>query len=270
MENTGKLFFDQDTPQWFVAMGSKSEGPFSAADVMRKIEQGEITWAHYAWRAGLAAWKRICDIEAFQAAVPMPPPQDMIEDLKPGTKGAKPSVRKAAPRAPEPKEWFLHMNDTQYGPVHREEIERLLHLGRVPAGALAWKDGMKDWSALSQIPEFKGLAPASTAKKSSEKRRATRQPLVAKVLISDDDSVALGVCRDISIGGMQVLTDRIPGKVGSKIRLNVSPTQPSKLSPFVATGVIVRILEDGRGFSFRFDLLNDAARKALEKIAEQL
>jgi hypothetical protein len=129
---------------------------------------------------------------------------------------------------------------------------------------------MKDWSPVGQIPEFKGMAPTLGAKKSSEKRRTVRQPLVAKVLVSDDDSIALGVCRDVSIGGMQVLTDRIPGKVGSKIRLNVSPTEPSKLSAFVARGVIVRILEDGRGFSFRFDQLDDAARRALEKIAERI
>jgi hypothetical protein len=79
------------------------------------------------------------------------------------------------------------------------------------------------------------------------------------------------MCRDISVGGMQVLTDQIPGVSGTRIRLNVSPVNPSRskassaIEPFVAEGVIVRILEDGRGFSFRFEGLTDRAKKIIEK-----
>jgi hypothetical protein len=73
---------------------------------------------------------------------------------------------------------------------------------------------------------------------------------------------------------MQVLTDRLPGKVGAKIRLNVSSISDEKASKtqkarkidsFVAEGVIVRILEDKRGFSFRFDKLSSAAKRSIEQ-----
>ena len=75
----------------------------------------------------------------------------------------------------------------------------------------------------------------------------------------------IAVCRDISIGGMQVLTDRVPGPVGSKLKLNVSPGDPSKVKGFVAEGEIVRVLEDGRGFSFRFRKITEEARRTIEK-----
>ncbi len=74
-----------------------------------------------------------------------------------------------------------------------------------------------------------------------------------------------GVCRDISVGGMQILCDRVPGEAGTHVKLNVSPTGPGAPEPFTAEGVIVRVLEDGHGFSFRFDNLDDAARKAIER-----
>ena len=67
---------------------------------------------------------------------------------------------------------------------------------------------------------------------------------------------------------MQVLTDRIPGAVGSRLKLNVSPSGEKAVEPFVAEGVIVRILEDGRGFSFRLEQISDQARAAIQKYIE--
>jgi c-di-GMP-binding flagellar brake protein YcgR len=88
-----------------------------------------------------------------------------------------------------------------------------------------------------------------------------------------DSAVSTGICRDVSIGGMQVLTERTPGPVGTKIRLNVSPSvaqdAQALFDPFVATGSVVRVLEDGKGFSFRFDSLSDDARNSIEKYIAQ-
>jgi hypothetical protein len=69
---------------------------------------------------------------------------------------------------------------------------------------------------------------------------------------------------------MQVLCDMAP-ETGSTISLNVQPTEDSgsaqpggKIDPFAAKGVVVRVLEDGRGFSFRFEDLSDTARTAIQ------
>lgn len=99
----------------------------------------------------------------------------------------------------------------------------------------------------------------------SERRRAPRRPLVARLFLHNDKDVIIAVCRDISVGGMQVLTDRVPGEAGSTIKLNVSPGDPNSVKGFVAEGEIVRVLEDGRGFSFRFTKLTAEAKKAIEK-----
>lgn len=98
----------------------------------------------------------------------------------------------------------------------------------------------------------------------SDKREAPRRPLVARLFLHNNQDVIIAVCRDISIGGMQVLTDRVPGPVGSIVKLNVSPGDPGQVKGFVAEGEIVRVLEDGRGFSFRFLKISDEAREAIE------
>ena len=263
MENSGKVLFGDETPQWFLALGDEQVGPLMAADVYQKILKQEISWAHFVWKVGQADWTRICDTPAFKNAMPTQPV------IKPALKPAAKVSPPPAPRnAKELKTWFLYYNDTQFGPFSEEEITRSLQSGKVHGRVHCWCDGMENWKRLEETPEFKSAGAPKAEKKVSlsektDLRAGPRRPMVAKVFISNEESLAVAVCRDVSIGGMQVLTDKIPGPVGTKVKLNVSPPGP-QVKPFVAQGVIVRILEDQRGFSFRFEKLADDAKKAIE------
>ena len=64
------------------------------------------------------------------------------------------------------------------------------------------------------------------------------------MFFANNDQLFEGVCRDISIGGMQVLVDHFPAQVGERISLNVHPENSEH--HFVADGEIVRkVLHDG-------------------------
>jgi hypothetical protein len=284
MENSGKIFFEDDGPHWFVASGDHWLGPLSAADVYAQILAGKLTWAHFVWRTGQKSWTRVCDTLTFQVAVPQLPGQDVLAKLKQAaTPEVKPAAKGRGGPPPTPKDaeqekpWFLFYADSQYGPFSQEEVERFLQAGRIHSRVHIWKDGMGGWERLENISTFKSAVaqarpqlgvPEDTATRiQREQRSAPRAPLVAKIILASDENVSVAICRDISVGGMQVLTDRIPGPVGSKVKLNVSSTENTgklPLDPFVAEGVVVRILEDRRGFSFRFDKLPESARKAIE------
>jgi hypothetical protein len=295
MENTGKLLFEDQTPQWYVALGKNWIGPLTAADVYAKVIRQDVTWAHYVWRKGQKNWQRICDTQPFEAAVPHEPSkavqQEVVEksrELEGDPRASIKAMVKKRPPAP-PKEgadadqkvWYLYYSETQFGPFSMAEVEENLASGMIDSKVYAWRDGMSGWERLEKIEAFQKklkksvVQPATlrSVKPASEKkdmRGAPRKPMLAKILLSNDQDVAIAVCRDISIGGMQVLTDKIPGEVGAKIKLNVSPTaeelkskKPS-FKAFVAEGTIVRLLEDGRGFSFRFSRLTESARRSIE------
>jgi hypothetical protein len=312
MENTGKVLFSDETPQWFVALGNQWIGPLAATDVYQKVMRQEITWVHYVWRKGQRDWTRICDTTEFQVSTPAAPakqlkeevidrsqeisraPKAQIKQVHPSrTANATPARKAALPvdetpssENPEAKCWYLFWNDTQYGPFSTTEITRMIESGRVGGRHYLWKEGMTRWEHLERLLHFAGLVKAaptadadarSTGPARANKRQAPRKPLVAKIYLANEETVVTAVCRDISVGGMQVLTDRVPGIVGTRVKMNVSPAEaekPSKPSkseagsnqsfkPFVAEGVIVRVLEDGRGFSFRFDKISDAAKRAI-------
>jgi hypothetical protein len=135
---------------------------------------------------------------------------------------------------------------------------------------------MKTWERLLKIPEFHEFAQAAPSHEPSapaqkEKRGNPRRPLVAKIMMANQESVIVGLCRDISIGGLQVLAETVPGEVGAQLRMNISPStndEGDPIEPFVAEGKIVRILEDGRGFSFRFTKLGDRAKQAIESFID--
>jgi hypothetical protein len=267
----------------------------SAADVYARVLSGEISWAHFVWKPGQADWKRICDTKTFQSAVPSAPARGLQSEVR---DASRPVVRKAAsgvkappkPRrgtgeitgggAPaENKEWFLYYNESQFGPFTGSDLHRFLKSGKIHGRVHAWKDGMSGWERIERLADFDESVAASKkvreSKKAkpvqaeSDKRMATRKPLVAKILMANQDSLSAAVCRDISVGGMQVLTDRVPGPPGTRIKMNVSPSGGAPIAPFVAEGVIVRVLEDGHGFSFRFDKLSDAAKRVIEGYIQQ-
>lgn len=299
MENTEKLQFKDDAPRWFVAIGESWIGPLFASEVYKKIVGQELTWAHYIWTPGQSGWQRISDTEAFEASVPQKPSRQLLTELKgastpaprkkTGTKtgtgsrsfsGARMLRAQRTPDKVEPKVWFLYFNDSQFGPFSRDEIRRFLKVGKINDRVHAWKDGMSDWERIHSLPELKNssgkTAPrlskaelpdkdSTRIKKKEDQRGSPRKPMVARILMANQSGVIAAVCRDISVGGMQVLTDQVPGEAGTHLKLNVSPTGPGAPRPFAAEGVIVRVLEDGLGFSFRFENLNQEAHEAIER-----
>ena len=368
MENTDKILFDDQKVQWYVAMGQGWIGPFSASDLYQKILKQEITWAHFAWKAGQSEWKRICDIRVFQSFIPPVPSKSSQASMKLEIKKEEKAAQKplkSVPPSLSKKKWFLHYSETQFGPFSIEEVQKFLRAGKIHGKVFCWCEGMSDWKRLEQIEDLSAdvaeasrvraekkksahsppSAPAVTDsnarvegwipnrpidgrkrgelreepvfvleekpkksmrsktltrfeirpeevvkkeksslenKNSSDSvlptvesetklikkdlRSSARKSLVARVLVAGKDRLGVAMCRDVSIGGMQVLTDQLPGKVGDRIKLNVSPLgQPSGgVEPFVAEGIIVRVLEDGRGFSFRFEKLAASAIRAIE------
>jgi hypothetical protein len=290
-------------PEWFVACGGATQGPLTTAEVLEKVVLRELSPADYVWKPGQPEWKRLFEVKGFEAVVP-PRPQ-----VKPAQPAPQPP---AAPRSESKRTWYLHRNGSQYGPFSQAELESALERGKVSPRVHAWKAGLSGWERLERLPEFQAWAqkrapqeqvprPPRFPGKSEpeaeaigepavEERRATpRKPLVAHILMSDQQSVLVGMCRDISIGGLQVLTDSIPGPVGTRLRMNISPpdldgssshgsgsrsarsgSSPAagSIRPFVAEGVVVRLLEDGCGFSFRFSQLSESSLKAIESYIE--
>ncbi len=288
MENTAKLLLGEDgSAQWYLALGGEAwVGPLTSSDVYKKILSKEITWGHYLWKPGDLDWTRICDLPFFQATFPDRPGKSMhskiqarlAEELSLKQKTVQkaqqnkktPPPPPSIPDGPLEKIWYLHDEGSQLGPFSFEEVTRFLKINRIDPHVYAWRDGMANWDRLDRIRIFEDALKhiaVSRAHSAQDQRGTPRRPLVARIFLSHDDAMIVAVCRDISVGGMQVLTDKVPGGPGTRLKMNVSPSgseDTKKIQPFIAEGTVVRVLEDHCGFSFRFEKLPDRARRAIE------
>lgn len=285
MENTGKLLFDHQNEKYFIVLQGKAVGPMSAQEVYEKLQSHQIQLIDFFWQEGWSDWKRICDEKEFNVLLPAKPTIQSIEQIKAHQKQKKEAQAQALKAASV--QYYLYFNKTQSGPFSSSELMHIFKSGRVNDSAYVWAAGWPNWKRSTEVEEFRHLLnttpptppmPSFEAQQkisvtqnaeSQEKRMAPRRPLVARLFLHNDQDVIIAICRDISIGGMQVLTDRIPGTVGSTIKLNVSPGDPNQVKGFVAEGEIVRILEDGRGFSFRFTKISDEAQKAIKNYIQE-
>jgi predicted Zn finger-like uncharacterized protein len=60
-------------------------------------------------------------------------------------------------------EWHVAINDVPVGPMRRDEVARKIAAGAVDREALAWREGMDDWTEVKHIPELLALFPLPPA-----------------------------------------------------------------------------------------------------------
>jgi hypothetical protein len=155
---------------------------------------------------------------------------------------------------------------SEYGPYSFKELKSLFNENRINQKTLTYFPGTLDWIYLGEIPQFEKHFGEKFLKSESEKRHDLRKPFIARMFFHDNEQLFEGVCRDISIGGMQVLVGDFPGSVGDEISLNVHPDNSD--FGFVANGKIVRKLDGDLGFSFRFTHLSNEAKVAIGQYLE--
>lgn len=287
MENTSSLLFDNKTAKYYFNDNGEIAGPLTAQEVYEKIENATLTLMDFIYEDSFSDFKRISEIEDFEVIIPRKPAVSELQTIRKLIQGKKKVSTKDLVETPPL--FFVFFHKTQYGPFTNQELVHLFEAHKLDSSAYLWQTGWPNWKPSKDVQEFQKFIidkPAkNAASKSSkskeektkskvilnrrERRTTPRKPLIARLFVTNNEDVVIAVCRDISIGGMQVLTDRIPGEIGEKVKLNVTPADSKNVVGFTAEGEIVRKLEDGRGFSFRFTKLSPDAKKTIESYTHE-
>ena len=262
MENTLNLLMQDTALKWYTVVADRPVGPLSAKEIVQRIKAHELTFASHVWKEGFSGWTRIYDVIDFKPLLPAEPSASLLGEIQKSSSGGAPP-----PLAPAQKEelrvWYAYLDEASYGPISDREVTSLIESGRINANTYMWTKGFTDWQLGKDIDYWKKRLGKPAAAKPADKRAAPRKPFETRILLTDGKEVGWAICRDISVGGMQVLMDHAPGPAGTQLKLNVNPQ--GNMPGFACEGLIVRILEDGRGFSFRFTTLSADARSAIEK-----
>jgi hypothetical protein len=254
--------------QWHYVEGGNSCGPITTEELSSMLTQGKLGEEDYIWRQGMENWAQVKEVSEFKSILSQDPEvptidngvPDPIEDLTLNLSklvGNENSIfiKIGADRGAK---------EVEYGPYSIEILKKLFSENRINAKTYIFTRAMTNWTMLADFEDFSDVFSITPPViQDVDRRENQRKPFVARMYVENKQQVYLGVCRDISVGGMQVLVDKVPAKIGEKISINVHPENTDH--HFVAGGQIVRILEGGHGFSFRFTELGDQAKEAIEK-----
>jgi len=248
---------------WYYVQAGERKGPVDISIVQDLISSGNLGEDDYVWRKGFENWIKLKDVEEFHHCFE----EELPSALPSFHKASSNSLRELAGGTASV---FLKIGmdrgvkDTEYGPYTLEVVKKLFKEKRINARTLIFIKGMDNWQLLADFDDFSDIfEDAPPQIKDEDRRTNNRKPFIARMYIHNNTDVSVGICRDISIGGMQVLVDNFKGQVGENISINVHPENTDH--HFVAAGTIVRLIEGGQGFSFRFTELSHDSKQAIEK-----
>ena len=254
---------------WYYVQKGNRQGPVSQEVLLSMISKQELNPSDFVWKKGFENWKKIEDVAEFET---IEKPQDNFPPAPVMQMEEKPfsfSEMNESDRA-----IFIRIgNDrggasSDYGPFSLIQLKQLFKENRINGKTFIFTTVMKEWKVMGDLPEyqevFEELPPQI---QEADRRTAARKPFIARLFVQNNKKLFEGICRDISIGGMQVLMDDFKGQAGDKISINVHPENTEY--HFTASGVVVRVLEGLSGFSFRFQSLNDEAKRAIEKYVQE-
>lgn len=248
--------------QWYYVEAGERKGPVDIATVNDLIANSSLGDEDYVWKKGFENWSKIKDTEEFQASDEV----EVVEEL-PGVINEEETYLEKL--ALDENSIFIKIgadrgkDEVEYGPYSLAVIKKLFKENRINAKTFIFVRGMSDWMMLAEVADFSEIfEDAPPPIEETDRRANKRKPFIARMYIESSQQVYVGVCRDISVGGMQVLVDHIPAKIGENISINVHPENTEH--HFVAGGNIVRLLDGGQGFSFRFTELGEEAKEAIQ------
>lgn len=253
--------------KWYYVQKGSRQGPVAIEVIEQMILNEVLKSEDFVWKKGFDHWKKIKDVEELGpkelADAPLPPE-------------IKSPAKIVSLKELNPEERILYIRigtdrgatSNDYGPYSLKQVKQLFKENRINGKTFIFIKGTKDYCMLADFPEyqeiFEELPPVI---QDSDKRGTIRKPFIARLFVQNNKTLYEGICRDISIGGMQILVDNFKGKSGDRITINVHPENSDY--HFTASGVVVRILEGNSGFSFRFQGLSDEAQRAIEKFVQE-
>jgi hypothetical protein len=253
---------------WYYVEGKDKIGPIEEQELRKLYSSGILHDKSYVWKKGFDNWKIIGEVDELADLGSLSSSLEEVPDFVVGQFDWDKldfddkifTVKIGRDRGLS--------EDIEYGPYSLNIIKKLLDEKRVTPKTFIFAPGMENWIFIADIPiyeqVFATLPPTIT---DEERRKATRKPFVARIFFHNNEKFFDGVCRDISIGGMQVLVSNYSVKPKDVISLNVHPENSEY--GFVASGEVVRLLDGGQGFSIRFKNLSDKSRQSIEKYIQE-
>lgn len=257
-----KIISESTMTSWYYVEGKDRVGPVDEARLTELLQSGTLNSDSYIWTKGFDNWKKFNEVGELEHLLSSDSPDESTDSAEESFDWLRVSnsekifmIKIGIDRGSQ---------EVEYGPYNLDELSQAFAEKRINEKTLIYVPGkMKEWIFLADVPIYEKLFNTMPPVIDEiDRRRNMRKPFVARMFFHDQEEFFEGVCRDISVGGLQILVSNFPGAVGDEVSMNVHPDNSDYC--FTAKGEIVRLLEGGQGFSLRFMGLNDEAKSSIE------
>lgn len=262
---------------WWYVEGSDRKGPVDEQALKGHLDSGILNSDSYIWTKGFENWVKFHEVDELKHLLETKVPVEEVTAFEEPQRA--PAIERKAfdlSSIGENERVFYiktgmdrnaNESGAEYGPFSLDQLSRLFTESRINEKTYIFTTGMDNWSLLVDFEMYSKISGGEMVSiEDSERRSHVRKPFVANMYFHDQTQLFEGVCRDISIGGMQILISNFPGEINDEVTMNVHPENSEYC--FVATGKIVRILDGNSGFSLRFDTIGDDAKSAINNYLE--
>ena len=143
------------------------------------------------------------------------------------------------------KSWYYLVNGEQCGPVPRDTIRDMLSRGEITRDTLLWCEGMEDWKALAQVPDFQS---GETASESAPPGAEPVGPVESAVPGRPTSVTVFGIL-NIVFGGMGVACSPFGGAMVaiSSAEMQFAPAYRAYIIVSMILGFLFAVLELASG-----------------------
>ena len=256
---------------WYYVEDNERVGPVGEPEFSKLIDSGKVDENTYVWKKGFENWILLKYVEDpigdVQHSDGVEETSEELDDSSQHLSEAKITFDWASV-SKDSKIFTINVGkdrgrtqEQSYGPFSVDMLEKLKAENRICEQTLVFAPGMNEFITLAETPLFNQGSDVSV----DNRREHDRAPLVARLFFHNNSEFFEGVCRDISIGGMQVIVSGFKCQVGDSIKVNVHPVDSSL--QFVADATVVRLLSDCEGICVRFSKMSP---ENLQKITQYI
>lgn len=201
-----------ENKEWYLYVVDHHEGPFSTAEIKKRVKDGDAKNSSYVWKEGIEDWMMMSDVAELGGGDSMSDGHGsfaFITNLFSKKKAAEvaPSDAEVAVHEQGPTQlsgtnsgpdisdvnssdsvWCLNSRKQFSGPYSLKNIVRKINDGEVSVADGVWKEGWHSFVRISNIPAFmEGVKPDVLQGKTGKKKKAT------------SDASALGIGGALSV-----------------------------------------------------------------------
>lgn len=165
----------------WIVQGGGSE-PLTVTALRERLEAGTLLPDAQVQHVRLPTWIPIVAVKGLA---------DVVQRQRAERASARPQAQ-AAPGAES--SWMIAVDGKQDGPMTRAEIARRARRGMIHGDTLVWREGMRGWIRLDEVPDLTGvLPPPESITETGRMRVLTREE--AKARLEKATPKTLGECR---------------------------------------------------------------------------